>query len=143
MRLNKEIELDSCKNLSLKFGSINKKDPQIIYVSAKMWICPTYEGDFKTPINIIYKGFKNELSKALKNSVSFEHKHILDFDINPDNLVCNKKKFFSISFFVKQKKEKILSLSNVKHLVNSEFGYLFNDLENELIKNDFLISKKK
>ena len=143
MRLNKEIELDSCKNLSLKFGSVNKKDPQIIYVSAKMWICPTYEGDFKTPINIIYKGFKNELSKVLKNSVSFEQKHILDFDLNPDNLVCNKKSFFSVSFFVKQKKEKILSLKNVKHLVSSEFMYLFNDLENELVKNEFLISKKK
>ena len=143
IRLNKEIKLNSCKNISLKFGSVNKNDPQVIYVSGKMWICPTYDGDFNEPIEIVYSKFKKELSKILRNSSIFESKHILDFDLNPENLVRDKKKFFSITFFVKQKSEKIINLNNIKNIVSSDFSYLFSDLENDLIENEFEISKTK
>lgn len=143
IRLNKEIKLNSCKNISLKFGSVNKNDPQVIYISGKMWICPTYDGDFNEPIEIVYSKFKKELSKILRNSSIFESKHILDFDLNPENLVRDKKKFFSITFFVKQKSEKIINLNNIKNIVSSDFSYLFSDLENDLIENEFEISKTK
>ena len=143
IRLNKEIKLNSCKNISLKFGSVNKNDPQVIYVSGKMWICPTYDGDFNELIEIVYSKFKKELSKILRNSSIFESKHILDFDLNPENLVRDKKKFFSITFFVKQKSEKIINLNNIKNIVSSDFSYLFSDLENDLIENEFEISKTK
>lgn len=143
MRLNKEIKINCCENIALKYGSINKNDPQVIYLSGKMWICPTYEGDFETPFYIVKNNFKRELSKALKNSVTFDSKYILDFDINPENLVCNKKKFCSVSMFLKQKQEKLVNLNNMKNLIVSNFGYLFRDLENELIENDFEISKAK
>ncbi len=143
IRLNKEVKLNSCKNISLKYGSVNKNDPQVIYVSGKMWICPTYDGDFNEPIELVYSKFKKELSKILRNSNIFESKHILDFDLNPENLVRDKKKFFSITFFVKQKSEKIINLNNIKNIVSSDFSYLFSDLENDLIENEFEVSKTK
>ena len=108
IRLNKEVKLNSCKNISLKYGSVNKNDPQVIYVSGKMWICPTYDGDFNEPINLVYSKFKKELSRILRNSTVFESRHILDFDLNSENLVRDKKKFFSITFFIKQKSEKLI-----------------------------------
>ena len=90
---------------------------------------------------IIY--FIKELNSILRNSVAFDSKHILDFDINPINLVKNKKKFFSISFFVKQKSEKLINLKNMKNLISSNFGYLFKNLERDLIENEFEVSKTK
>ena len=143
IRLNKEIKLNNCKNINLKYGSVNKNDPQVIYVSGKMWICPTYDGDFNEPINFVYSKFKKELNKILRNSMIFESKHILDFDLNSENLVRNKKKFFSIIFFIKQKSDKLINLKNIKDVISSEFSYLFNDLENDLIENEFEISKTK
>jgi hypothetical protein len=108
-----------------------------------MWICPSYEGDFETPINIIHSNFKKELTKSLRDSSVFDSKHILDFDINPLKLVKDKKTFFSISFYVRQKPEKIINLNNIKNLVSSKFGYLFRDLERNLIDNEFKVSKTK
>lgn len=143
IRLNKEVKLNSCKNISLKYGSVNKNDPQVIYVSGKMWICPTYDGDFNEPINLVYSKFKKELSRILRNSTVFESKHILDFDLNSENLVRDKKKFFSITFFIKQKSEKLINLNNIKNIVSSDFSYLFNELENDLIENEFEVSKTK
>jgi hypothetical protein len=143
IRLNKEIKIDACKNINLKYGSVNKNDPQVIYVSGKMWICPTYDGDFNEPINLVYNNFRKELNSILRKSVVFDSKHILDFDINPINLVKNKKKFFSISFFVKQKSEKLINLKNMKNLISSNFGYLFKNLERDLIENEFEVSKTK
>jgi len=143
IRLNKEIKIDACKNINLKYGSVNKNDPQVIYVSGKMWICPTYDGDFNEPINLVYNNFRKELNSILRKSVVFDSKHILDFDINPINLIKNKKKFFSISFFVKQKSEKLINLKNMKNLISSNFGYLFKNLERDLIENEFEVSKTK
>ena len=143
IRLNKEVKLNSCKNISLKYGSVNKNDPQVIYVSGKMWICPTYDGDFNKPINLVYSKFKKELSRILRNSTVFESRHILDFDLNSENLVRDKKKFFSITFFVKQKSENLINLNNIKNIVSSDFSYLFSELENDLIENEFEVSKTK
>lgn len=143
IRLNKEIKIDTCKNINLKYGSVNKNDPQVIYVSGKMWICPTYDGDFNEPINLIYNKFRKELSSILRNSVIFDSKHILDFDINPVNLVRDKKKFFSISFFVRQKSDNLINLKNMKNLISSNFGFLFKNLERDLIENEFEVSKTK
>jgi hypothetical protein len=143
IRLNKEIKLNGCKNISLKYGSVNKNDPKVIYISGKMWICPTFEGNFDEPIDFVYSKFKKELTKILRNSTVFENKHILDFDLNSENLVCNKKKFFSITFFVRQKSEKTINLNNIKNIISSDFSYLFMELENDLIENEFEVSKTK
>ena len=143
IRLNKEIKLNGCKNISLKYGSVNKNDPKVIYISGKMWICPTFEGNFDEPIDFVYSKFKKELTKILRNSTVFENKHILDFDLNSENLVCNKKKFFSITFFVRQKSEKAINLNNIKNIISSDFSYLFRELENDLIENEFEVSKTK
>ncbi len=143
IRLNKEIKLNTCKNIDLKYGSVNKNDPQVIYVSGKMWVCPTYDGDFNEQINFIYSKFKKELTSILRNSKVFDSRHILDFDLNSENLVQNKKKYFSVTFFIKQKSEKLINLNNIKNIISSDFSYLFNDLENNLIENDFEVSKRK
>ena len=143
VRLNKEIKVDICDNINIKYGSVNKNDPQVIYVSAKMWVSPLYNGDYNVPVSIIYNNFRKELSKCLMDSLSFESKHILDFDIIPSNFTKDKKTFCSITFFIRQKPEKIVKLNNIKSIISSKFGYLFRELERDLIENDFNISKKK
>lgn len=143
IRLNKEIKLNNCKNINLKYGSINKNDPQVIYVSGKMWLCPTYDGNYSEQVNLVYNSFKRKLNFALSNSVVFDKKHILDFDLNPDNLIKNKKKFVSISFFLKQKGDKLINLNNIRNIISTNFGYLFKELEDELIENEFEVSKTK
>jgi hypothetical protein len=143
IKLNKEIKLNNCKNISLKYGSINKNDPQVIYVSGKMWICPTYDGDYNEQIELIHNSFKRKLNNVLDNSVVFERKHILDFDLNSEKLIKNKKKFFSITFFIKQKKEKLINLNNIRNIISSDFGYLFKELETDLFENEFEVSKTK
>ena len=143
IRLNKEIKLNGCQNINLKFGTINKNNPQVIYVSGKMWIQPTYEGDFGKVINYTRSNFKKRLSKILKNNINFDNKHILDFDISFENMTPNKKKFCSIMVFIRQKSENILDLKAIKGIVSSDFNYLFNELENDLIENEFIVTKTK
>lgn len=143
IKLNKEIKLNNCKNINLKYGSINKNDPQVIYVSGKMWLCPTYDGDYNEQIELIHNSFRRKLNNVLDNSVVFERKHILDFDLNSEKLIKNKKKFFSVTFFIKQKKEKLINLNNIKNIISSDFGYLFKELETDLIENEFEVSKTK
>jgi hypothetical protein len=143
VRLNKEIRLNGCQNINLKFGTVNKNNPQVIYVSGKMWIQPTYEGNFGEAIDYVRSNFKKRLSKILKNNINFDSKHILDFDVSVDNMISNKKKFCSVIFFIRQKPENMLNLKAIKSVVSSDFNYLFNELENDLIENEFIVTKTK
>ena len=144
MRLNKEIKIDYCNNIDLKVGTVNNYNPQVIYFIGKMWICPTYEGDYEENFNLIKNKFKKDLKNILKENDIFEYKHIVDFDVNPNNFVKNKKKFVSMSIFIKQKdKNNFLKFKQVVPNIIHEFESLFKDFETSLIENDFVVSKRK
>ena len=117
IRLNKEIKLNNCKNINLKYGSINKNDPQVIYVSGKMWLCPTYDGNYSEQVNLVYNSFKRKLNSALSNSKN------------------------SNDFIIENGRYKIKP--NRLSIISTNFGYLFKELEDELIENEFEVSKTK
>lgn len=143
VRLNKEIKLDCCDGIELKYGTTNKDNPKVVYISGKMWIKPNSKGDYGTIINSIKKNFKNNIKRILNNNVTFDTRYISDFDINPDNLEYGKKTYVYVCLFVRQKKVEITKLKNMKNVILHNFKYLFKDLEKELHDNYFDVSKEK
>ena len=45
-RLNKEYILDFSNDIDVRFGSVNKDDPKVIYLSGKCWVSPKFEDDY-------------------------------------------------------------------------------------------------
>lgn len=140
-RLNKEYKICSDKTIELIYGSTNKNNPQVIYISGKCWISPSFCGDYETILNNIKKEFIRYINKFIKFDKIFDNKFILDFDINIDSLNLNTKKYLSFNIFFKQKDEVIYSLKNEK--LFSNFYQLSDKLEELLKSNDFEIYKRK
>ena len=143
MRYVKEYKLNNCDNIVIKYGSVNKFDPKVIYITGRLWLCPTYTGNYEDIVSSLKKSFKNKLKRELNCSHLFNSNFILDFDINYKNLVCNKKKFFQVQIFVRQNDDAISDLKKIKDIISSKFGYLFKTFEDELFENDFSVSKTK
>ena len=54
-RLNKEYKLDVCKHISLKYGTVNRNNPQVVYVSGKCWVSPLRNMNYADVISNIEK----------------------------------------------------------------------------------------
>lgn len=140
-RLNKEYKICSNKTIELIYGSTNKNNPQVIYISGKCWISPSFCDDYETILKNIKKEFIRYINKFIKFDNIFDNKFILDFDINIDSLNLNTKKYLSFNIFLKQKDEVIYSLKDEK--LFSNFYQLSDKLEELLKSNDFEIYKRK
>ena len=66
-RLNKEYSLDINEYIDVKYGSVDKLNPVVIYVSCKGWVCPECENDYDETINLIFRN--EEMRKNCKVSL--------------------------------------------------------------------------
>lgn len=142
-RLNKEYKLNINDSINLIYGSVDRLNPQVIYLSGKTWILPQFDGEYETIINLILNNFKKEIRNNILNSTLFSNKYICDFDLNTLALSEDKNTFMSFDIFVKQKNQPILDLKSIKPFINGIFSKLINNLENNFRENAFMLSKSK
>ena len=142
-RLNKEYKLDVSNNVILKYGSVNKDNPQVVYVSGKCWVCPTQETDYDGVIASIESDMRKNIRKVMIDGVNFDSKFILDFDINTDGLFPNMKKFLAFDFYLRQNERNKKSLADLKQLLGDKVRYISSEMVFSFKENAFTVEKKK
>lgn len=142
-RLNKEYKLDVCNHISLKYGTVNKNNPQVIYVSGKCWITPLREMDYKSVFSSIEKNMRYNIKTFLIDDINFDKRYILDFDVSVDNLVPMEKKFLSFDFYLRQNEKNKKELLDLKDIINGKVSTIANNLVYMFKENDFVVNKNK
>ena len=142
-RYNKEYKLDVCNHISLKYGTVNRMNPQVIYVSGKCWVAPESLMNYNDVICNIEKGMKRNIKSFLIDGVNFDNRFILDFDINVDDITPNKKKFLSFDFYLRQNEKNKKELSQLKDLLDRKVSTIANNLVYMFKENEFTIDKNK
>lgn len=142
-RFNKEYKLDVCNHMIVKYGSINKDNPQVVYVTGKCWVSPKCEMNYESVISHIEKDMRKNIKLFLMDGINFDKKFILDFDFNCDNLLVGNKKFLSFDFFIKQNESNKKTLKQLKPIINDKISTIVNNLVYLLNENDFTITKTK
>lgn len=142
-RLNKEYKLDVCNHISLKYGTVNRNNPQVVYVSGKCWVSPQRDMDYGNVIDNIEKTMRKNIKSFLIDGINFDNRFILDFDINIDGLVPREKKFLSFDFYLRQNENNKKKLSELNDLFKRKISTIANNLVYSFKENDFTINKKK
>ena len=142
-RLKKEYSLDVCNHIVLKYGTVNRDNPQVIYVSGKCWVSPKDERDYSKAISDIEKNMKKNINNLLMDGVNFDKKFILDFDINVDGLAPSRKRFLSFDFYLRQNEKNKKDLSLLKPLLSGKVSTISNNLVYLFRENSFTIEKRK
>ena len=141
--LNKEYKLDVCNHIILKYGSVNKDNPQVVYVSGRCWVSPQTDMDYESVVYEIEKKVRNTIKAFLMDGVNFDNKFILDFDINTDKMNKNDKKFLSFDLYLKQNENNKKTLKELKELLMHRISTVANNIVYFFKENDFEINKKK
>jgi len=142
-RLNKEIKLDVCNDISLKYGTVNRSNPQVIYVSGKCWVSPNKKMDYENRIDVIRDDFKNRIKSSFVNNEIFDGKSIINFEINGDKMELGEKKFLSFDFYLRQNKGNNRCLKDLKDFFTRKVKVLADELVSSFRDNDFDVDRTK
>lgn len=142
-RLNKEYKLDVCNHILVKYGTVNKDNPQVVYVSGRCWVSPQSKMNYDAVISNIEKEMRKNIKLFLMDGVNFDKKFILDFDLNTDNFGVGDKKFLSFDFYLRQNEANKKPLKDLKSVINGKISTVVNNLVYLFKENNFTIEKRK
>lgn len=142
-RLNKEYKLNINNNFVIKYGTIDRNNPQVIYICGKTWICPNEELNFINTVECIKTNFRQSVKTLVTNNILLDNKFVCDFDVNGLSLNINKKNYVAFEIFLKQNQTSILSLKDVGEGIKTDLTKLIEKLYNIFDNYNFSLSKSK
>lgn len=142
-RLNKEYKLNISDKISIKYGTVNKDKPNVIYISGKCWVKTNDNNNITKNITYVKKEMENEIKTYMCNGNTFQKKYIIDFDINTDGWMKNIKKFLTFDIFIRQNDDNILTLKQNENKIKSKMTIIINNLINNFNQLNFEVTNKK
>ena len=143
VRLNSEKSLQH-KTFKLKLGTTNKNNPFVVYVEGHAFISPQEEKDsYVRDVSDFKFTLQKGVREVLCTSEYLEKDYILDFQIANSGIKINKKSFLSFEVLLKQPKEKILKLNDVKKHTEDKIYQVVDSLEQNIRNHNFSLSKTK
>lgn len=136
----KKIENETFK---LKLGTTNKNEPYVIYLEGRTFICPTEDDDYSKQISEIKHMFKREISDMAHKSIFFEDGYILNFQVASSGIAVNKKSFLSFQIFLRQNKNNLLKVVDLKNVASENISSLIGKFSEILSSYGFGLSKTK
>lgn len=128
----------------VKFGTVNKKNPEVVYIESKTFISPlNREKKHNVLLQKVRREFLFFINETLKNSCIYETNCILDFQVANSGLQVGKKSFLTYQLLLRQNRSNVKDFKVIKNESIDLINNLSNALSLLLENNGFLVSKTK
>jgi len=142
-RTFKEYGMDKIGGVSLKFGSVNRIEPHVVYLIGKTWVKPTREHDYGETLSLVKKNLEDRLKRTLSYTKDFENKYILDFSLTPINMIVGKAKFLQFQIFLRQNRKDVKGLEKVKEALDENLRPIIRAMVIDFEDNNYNLSDRK
>ena len=143
-KINSVVKFNT-NNFKLKIGTVNKKNPEVVYIEMGTYIKPNSDKDsFSEYIDIFNKKTKYFINNLIINKKTCNNNFILITDIADERIVKGKKSYLDLQILLKP-----FNLNN--HIFKNLATNIYNDyaidiltfVKNELENNDIECYKTK
>lgn len=145
-RIKSEVKVDNSV-FKAKIGTIDKKNPETVYIEIGTYISPSKEKkSYKDDIGNIEASLRKYIRSLLSGNDSFSENHIFVTDVPLDRMAKGKRSYFEIQLFMKTnlKSFKEKHFSTVKDIVDKKIVCnLFPVLKESIQSNGFELFSKK
>jgi hypothetical protein len=142
-RLNKEYPINVCDDVLVKYGTVNKDDPQVVYVNGRCWICPNEEVDYEDAVSEIEARMRGDIKDFIAHNDNFSDRFILDLDFSTDGLTQNMKRFLSFDFYLRQSKGQVKPIKDLCGPVSAIAGISSRNMAEGFRERGFSVSLRK
>lgn len=146
IRLNKEYKVLIDEPVNLKFGAVDFRTPEVIYINGVGYIKPLeVSEDYGKDIRKSIKDFKQAISNQLSRYSYFDDNYILNFDVKENGFKKNKNSFLAFEIYLKQDRDIpfLTPLVELKDVIQDFLSETIHVLCESLKENDFLITPRK
>lgn len=131
-------------SLRAKIGTMDKKNPESIYIEAGTYIMPTNEICLKKDtMKNIETTFRKKIYNNIKNSPYLTTRYMLDFDVASDRMKLNKKTYINFQCTLQQNINQMMKLTDISKNTQLYVDSILKDFQDELINSSFVLSKTK
>lgn len=139
----KNITLEKNDSISIEYGAVDRKKPEIIYVNYKTYLSSNKENDgYNSIMTCVLRSLKRHVSTYVSNS-RFEKNFIFDYDILQGIQSNFKNKILTFELYLKQPKDDIKPLRALQQEIGSMSESFLANLSENLKKNNIELSKVK
>ena len=133
----------NCTNGRLRFGTIDKKCPHVIYIEGGFYIKPKqFKSNYKDDIYSISK----EIKQIVKNNITADKNFFPEFnfftEIADDRINTNKKTYFSFQIFLKPKLTTTMNFQTFLNTIEDKEKWL-EIVRKKIADNDYITTKTK
>ena len=143
VRLNAKKKIPN-PNFKLEIGTTNRNNPRVIYIEGKGYISPeSYKEDYTNDIKTIKYDLKRILRDRISTLDNFEKRIIVDIQIADKGVSYKKKSFLNFQFLVQQTFEPLLTLKDIKAILEPPILNIVNEFTTLIKEKRFHIYKTK
>lgn len=98
----REIRLTNTGKFNVKYGSLDKICPEVMYIRAKTKVKPfVKKGDYSKDILFMKNDFIKSVSDIIRHDKNFQDTHICYFDTNENGMMYDKNSYIKYDVFIK------------------------------------------
>lgn len=133
----------NCKEGRLRIGTIDKKNPSVMFIEGGFYIMPiSKKEDYKTDMDSIKKQLKTIVKHKVETCKYLKSDYMFFTDIAEDRIMPNKKTYFSFQLFVKPKLTNNMNFNSFLEKMNDKEKWL-EIIRKNILDNKYITSKNK
>lgn len=128
-RLNKEKKIDYPR-FHAKIGTINKEQPNTIYLTGRGYFTPQNELDkYNLGIVGVENGIREHINKIVSQNSILSNNYILNLEIADKRIQYGKKSYMFFQVFFHQTNKQPLGFGNIVPMVNNDMKEILSGVE--------------
>lgn len=143
-RTSKEISVNADSSFTASYGSTNRNNPEVLYITGKTYISPKFTSDsYSESIDTMRDRYVSDVRRILSRYKGFDNRLITNMDVSVKGLRNGKNSFMDFNVYVRQKKDGMLSFNTIGKTMDSITKEICDAIRCNIEDCDFSCQKTK
>ncbi len=140
-RLGIEKKIDN-NNFKIKIGTLNKMNPNNLYIESGVFISPFEEkDDYASDTEFLEKSINDNIKNFIKSNKLYDKNYICSIEIPVERMKVGKNSYLSLQCHFKQTEN--LTIDEFLNKTIELSGKLFKDIEKSVLCSGFTVNKTR
>ena len=137
----REYKLENVGDIKLKFGTTDRLNPEVVYLTGKLWVSHHGDGNCERKMEKVRERLRKRIEAWLPSEPSLKQRFVLGYDIFTANMDTGVRKLLTFDVLLRQRE--LRELTEVRDSVSSALRPMLKDMISDMKSFGFETHEKK